>query len=194
MNDETAKEFAEGLFFEDMLPLEWRRLDAEPDEAYLAHLNDSNDNMLRMLAIMEERVQDKADEGQSLNAEIARLEAKVNLLLDMAGQILANHLLLPDQTPARLGARGIEFATTDPPTRNERVLISVYLYERYPRPLEVVGSVFSVDDTGNGAFWVRVKFEKMSPAVQDWLEKFIFRRHRRLVAQSRGQAPESHHH
>lgn len=185
MTDAHHNEFFEGLVYEDMLPLEWSGLDTEPDHAYVAHLNESNDDMLRMLAIMEEHFAEKVDEGTNFAAEILRLEAKVNLLLDMVGQILANHLMLPEQVPVRLGARGIEFAHTAPPHKNDLILLSLYLQQRYPRPLEVIGRVVSVDDAGEGAYWVRVRYEHLSTSVQDWLEKFIFRRHRRLVAHSR---------
>lgn len=185
MSDSHDNEFFEGLVYEDMLPLEWNGLDAEPDGAYIAHLNESNDDMLRMLAIMEEHFAEKVDEGTNFAAEIMRVEAKINLLLDMVGQILANHLMLPEPVPVRLGSRGIEFAHTAPPGRNDLILLSLYLQQRYPRPLEMVGRVVSVDDAGEGAYWVRVRYEHLSASVQDWLEKFIFRRHRRLVAHSR---------
>lgn len=185
MHEESDKGFFEGLFYEDILPLEWRRLGAEPDHTYLAHLNESNEDTLRMLAIMDERSVEKSDEGVTLAAEITRLETKVNLLLDMVGQILTNHLLLPDQIPVRLGPSGIEFAHAKPPKADERVVITLYLHQRYPRPLEIAGHVVSVDDTGQGAYWVKVRFLGVSSSVGDWLEKFIFRRHRRLVAQSR---------
>ncbi len=189
MHEETDKGFFEGLFYEDILPLEWRRLGTEPDHAYMAHLNEANDDTLRMLAIMDERSVEKAEEGTTLTAEITRLETKINLLMDMVGQILTNHLLLPEQIPVRLGANGIEFAHTKPPKPDEHIVITLYLHQRYPRPLEILGRVASVDDTGQGAFWVKVKFEGVSPSVEDWLEKFIFRRHRRLIAQSRGVPP-----
>jgi hypothetical protein len=185
MHEETHKGFFEGLFYEDILPLEWRRLGTEPEHMYLAHLNETNDDTLRMLAIMDERSLEKTEEGATVAAELTRLETKVNLLLDMVGQILANHLLLPEQIPVRLGANGIEFAHAKPPTAHERVVVSLYLHPRYPRPFEVLGKVVSVDDTGQGAYWVRVRFEGVSHSVEDWLEKFIFRRHRRLIAQSR---------
>jgi len=189
MSDSHDNEFFEGLFYEDMLPLEWRMLETEPDRAYVAHLNESNEEMLRMLAIMEEHFSEKLDEGANFAAEILRLEAKVNLLLDMVGQILANHLMLPEQVPVRLGSKGVEFAHTAPPADNELIQLSLYLQQRYPRPLQVLARVVSADDAGQGAYWVRAKYEHLSTSVQDWLEKFIFRRHRRLVAHSRSASP-----
>ena len=132
---------------------------------------------------------EKTDEGVTLAAEITRLETKVNLLLDMVGQILTNHLLLPDQIPVRLGPNGIEFANTKPPKPDDRVVITLYLHQRYPRPLEMAGQVIAVEDTGQGAYWVKVKFMGVSTAVEDGLEKFIFRRHRRFIAQSRSGTP-----
>lgn len=185
VNQDADNGFLEGLFYEDMLPLEWRRQNTAPEESYIAHINEADDETFRMLSIMEERVVEKSEDGTTLAAEVARLEIKVNLLLDMVGQILANHLLLPAQTPVRLGARGIEFAHTHPPAVNDHIVMSLYLHTRYPRPLEVLGKVHSVDDTGSGAYWVRVRFEHVSAAVEDGLEKFVFRRHRRLVAHSR---------
>ncbi len=189
MHEETDKGFFEGLSYEDIMPLEWRRLGTEPDHTYLAHLNEANEDTLRMLAIMDERSVEKNEEGTTLAAEIIRLETKVNLLLDMVGQILTNHLLLPDQIPVRLGASGVEFAHTKPPKVDDRIVITLYLHQRYPRPLEIAGHVVSVDDTGQGAYWVKARFEGLSTSVEDWLEKFIFRRHRRLIAQSKGSTP-----
>lgn len=183
--------FLQGLSYEDLLPLEWRRCGTEGRDAAAARLNDANEDMLRMLAIIEERTLEKPDEPGAASAELLRLEAKVNLLLDMMGQVLSNHVVLPDPVPVRLGAAGMEFAHTAPPRAGEHIVASLYLHPHYPRPLEVMGEVVAANDTGSGAHWVHVGFEQISPAVQDWLERFIFRRHRRMIAQSR-TAPRHH--
>ncbi len=174
---------AQGLIYEDTLPLTWRRLESAPGETQLARLNDSNEAFLRALSALEEHHPGHAeleDRFPIIRQELERLDLKLNLLMELVGHVLSRQMMLPEPLPVRVGAGGIQWRSGVLPERGARVYVELYLRPRYPRPLELVGEVTECSDNQ-----VKLAFVGMSEAVQDWLEKLIFRHHRRRIARRR---------
>jgi hypothetical protein len=184
MNPATLDPLAEGLSFEASLPFAWRVLDAVPDAAHLAYWNEYNEAALRSMAALDEYTNQPPEEYTTQGHDLARLEFKVNLMLDLIGQLLAQQMLLPDAVWLKVGARGIEWASPQAPALGEPLLLQLYLTPSYPRPLELPATVVKCDTLTVGARCTAV-FVGCSELVQDWLEKLIFRHHRRRVAHAR---------
>lgn len=180
--------FDEGLVYHADVPLVWRRLAGEPG-ASPESLNLSNEQTLRLLAAVEEFYPDGAEE-HSQNHEYARLELKLNLLLELVSELLAAQRSLPPSRPLRINAHGVEWnhVGNDVPQVADRLLVEVFMSVEVPRPLRLVVHVQQVQAAADEAI-VTASIEPMSEAVVDLLEKFIFRRHRRSIAHSR---PRSH--
>jgi hypothetical protein len=120
--------------------------------------------------------------------EIRRLEFKLDLVLAMVGQMLARQLELPPPVPVRLSAERLEWLAADGPVPGEEIEVELYLLPEYPRPLYLRGVVESSEEkTG----WIRLRFAGLSEPVRDWLERTIFRYHRRQIALSRRSTPQS---
>ncbi len=184
MNSASLDPLAEGLSFEASLPFAWRVLDAVPDAAHLAYWNEYNEAALRSMAALDEYTNQPPEEYATQGHDLARLEFKVNLMLDLIGQLLAQQMLLPETVWLKVGSRGIEWTSTQVPAAGEPLLLQLYLTPSYPRPLELPATVVKCDTLTVGARCTAV-FVGCSEIVQDWLEKLIFRHHRRRVAHTR---------
>ncbi len=174
--------FAEGLSYEDILPLQWRPMTGTPAGEELLRLNRDNEAVLKVAMVLGE-VRPDPGEDPSAATELAHLDFKLNVLLDLVGRLLVREEILPAAVPLRLSARGLEWSADPAPSPGEAILVGLYLHPSYPRPVELPARVL---ETGPGADGrVRVRFEHLSEAVEEGLERLIFRNHRRLIAQSR---------
>ena len=78
------------LAYEDMLPVGWRPLQRPLDLAAVAALTDRNVRTLMVCATIEEQGPvEKAEDKTMHSADLLRLEVKMNLVLELMGQLLA---------------------------------------------------------------------------------------------------------
>jgi hypothetical protein len=180
-----------GLVYEDLIPLSWRLLDSRPDTAELLAVHQSNERILRCLTAVDESRSESGDEEQGPIAhDIARLDIKINLLLDMMGRLLSRHVPLPDPVPIRMYANGLQWRSDSAPERGSLVEVELYLSRRFPSPIVLRGRVDAVTPAEGGQL-IELGFGDISEPVRNWLEKLIFRQHRRQVAHSRKTQRES---
>lgn len=182
MNDEINEHLGQGIVYEARLPLAWKVLTVKPDEPQLAVINENNEAILRTISSLEDFAPDHTEDLSGLNQEIARIDVKLNLLLDLVGQLLAAQSTIPSNMVVRLGAVAVEWSGTNLPGVGQYVQIELYLHRSYPRPLCLLGSV-RAGQLGESS--VIVPFEGIGEPVQDALERLIFRHHRRRIAQAR---------
>ncbi len=188
MSDRTSQPLAGGLVFEAPLPLRWTRHEAATHPGELALLEHENQESLRvMLAVDEHHAAHTADDTP-FGHEVARLDSKLDLLLQLVAQLLARHSPPAERVPVRLGARSIEWEAAQVPAQGNRVLIEVYPNPKFPCPLVLSGRVQATRPAPAGQS-VTVAFEHLGDAVREELEKFIFRAHRRHIAHARRTPP-----
>lgn len=145
------------------------------------HQQLSNEETLRVILSLDEHHVEASDENPEFAHEVQRLESKINLILELVSQVLARQLQLPGALPVRLSAHAIDWeAVGAVPAVGSPVLIEIYVCPRYPRPLFLSATV---KDSAGGR--VRAAFDDLGDAVQDLLEKLIFRHHRRQIAATR---------
>ena len=79
------------LAYEDLLPVRWRPQSETVSEVMAAqHLVERNLRVLQACDALEEHGQtEKSDDESPHSADLMRLDFKLNLLLDLAGQLLA---------------------------------------------------------------------------------------------------------
>ncbi len=184
---ENNNSFFEGLFYESNIPLVWQVMDAVPDDNELMIINEDNGRFLKALAALNEGMPEAAEEIPQTAAELQRLDLKLNLLLEIVGQLLASQSTLPLPTQVRLGHCGIDWVAQDFPPSGVLVRVEVYLRKELPSPLKFHGVAVitegAQDDVDGEKKRVQLRFVGLSTALQDDLEKFIFRHHRRSIAQ-----------
>lgn len=189
MSDAPKHPLVKGLVYEERLPLGCTVIDDVPDDWELQDINESNESFLRLFAILEESHPVKPDMDEAmmeLHHELTRLDLKIDLLLEFVAQALNRKLTLPERVNLRLGPQGIVWMCNQPPPMDSIVRLDLFLFPRYPRPIDLFGDVVNVNAMNDGSE-VTVAFRDLSEPVQDWIEKIIFRFHRRSIANRRLQ-------
>jgi hypothetical protein len=167
------------LAYQDLLPVGWRPISKAPDMATVTSMADSNVRILQVCAAIEEQgAVEKKDEKSPHSADIMRLEVKMNLLLDLMGQLIAASQPRPPTTVIRFNALGAVWNATVPMRVGEQGMLEIYLRDSLPRPLTLVANITQVRPDGQ----VRAAFAPPGEAASDLIEKLAFRRHRRQVA------------
>lgn len=173
----------EELAYEDILPLQWRAAAAPIDDLMRRSFMERNLKLLQACAALEEHGQpEKNDERSPHHADIIRLDMKVNLLLELVGQILVASRPRPEAAPVRFNALGATWQHKgNLPADGSAGVLEIHLREFIVEPLRLSGKVMNVSSEGR----VKVKFDNPGEAVADLIEKLAFRRHRRQVAGAR---------
>jgi hypothetical protein len=167
------------LAYQDVLPVGWRELPKSLDLTAVTALMEGNVRVLQVCAAIEEQgAVEKKDEKSPHSADLMRLEVKMNLLLDLMGQLLAAAQPRPATTVIRFNALGAVWKSTTPRRVGEQGLLDIHLRDSLPQPLTVVANVTHVAADGQ----VKVTFSPLGEAVSDLIENLAFRRHRRQVA------------
>ncbi len=192
MSELPEDPLAEGVCYEEGLPLTWRRLEAPVDSARWHELNARNEAALRLLCIRMEGPRESTDE-QASSHELAQIDFKLSLLMDLVGELLVRQLEMPVTRRVRLGSQGLLWEGPEgQETRlavGDRVLVTVYLDPYCPRPVAFPGRVYRSEQVLDLDYRAGIVLEGLSETVQDWLDRFIFRHHRRRIAQARTRRP-----
>lgn len=175
---------ASSLAYEDVLPLVWR-VTGILSESALLRQQEENETALRMIAALEEYAP-RMEEGQGeWAADFARLDFKLNCIMDLLGQLLTQQVVLPPSMPVCLRSDTLSWLTSEsPPVAGTHGVVEVYVSARYPRPITFAG-VISVVVAEVAGTRVQMDCQGLSELASERLEKFIFRRHRRSVAHFR---------
>jgi len=170
----------EELAYEEVLPLAWRALPEPFDPSLIGSYQDRNLRVLQAIAALEEHTPvEKPDENSPHHADIVRLDMKLNLLLDMVGQLLAASRPLPRATPIRFNALGAVWQGQSPfPEMGNQGVLEIYLRDGVADPLRLFGRIASVAPDGR----IKARFVPPGEHIANLLEKLAFRKHRRQVA------------
>jgi hypothetical protein len=166
------------LACEDMLPVAWEPLPRPRDPFAQALADDSNLLLLQACVAVEERpVRDGKEETAPLFAEMARIELKLNLVLQMLGEVVrrGHPAALARVRFNSLGASW--WPKGAPPQAGSRGALRIQLRGALPQMLDLPGEV-----SGCESGEVRIRFDQVSDAIAELLGRLIFLRHRRHLA------------
>lgn len=175
----------EGVFLEGKLPLSWLAASGF-DEGQLERWMHANAALLRALAVLDSAATEtERDAPTPAGKAIERLEAKTDLTLALVIQLLGQHTVLPPVHPVILRAASIDWLTDQPPGDGRTIAVSLYLSPKLPLPLVLPASVEALENSPAGTK-VRARLSGLDEDVQDWLERTLFRHHRRAVQKMHG--------
>lgn len=167
------------LAWEEVLPVAFRPLAAPLPPEQLARLQERNLRLLQVYAALEEQgAVDKTEDKGLQPADILRIEAKLNLLLDLMGQLLAAQNPRPAPVLVRFNALGAQWHPQVAPRPGEQGQLEIWLRDSLPQPLVLVTRMTTIAADGS----VTASIEPPGEAVADFINKLAFRRHRRQVA------------
>ena|SRR5436190_8971505 len=173
------------LAYEDLLAVRWRAHSETVSEVMAAqHLVERNLRVLQSCDALEEHgLTEKIDDDAPHSADIMRLDFKLNLLLDLAGQLLANSQSRVHPVPIRFNAVGASWKCDQPPQPGAHGILEITLRELIVQPLSLPAEAVGGAPHGEAC----VRFLWLGETVADHIEKLEFRRHRRKIAGQRQQ-------
>jgi len=182
MGDEAWQAFSQRVVFEDSLPLTLEPW-AGRDGAEL--VEEHNLQVLATLAALDERRPEPGEESGALMQELARLDGKLNALMEIVGRLLMPDHALPRRWPIRFNAVGAEVPAALWDARPGAHLLKIHFDACRALPLTL--PVVPADGPADGRIFLA--FDAPGPAVGEGLEKLVFRQHRRKVAEARQSGP-----
>ncbi|WP_413625703.1 PilZ domain-containing protein [Luteibacter sp. Lutesp34] len=158
-----------------------------PDAAALALINDRNASVLVAVSALMERRTESTEDDNPLSNEVARLDAKLNVLMEIVNRLLLPQSDLPARVSMRFNAAGAVLPWAGLPAVGQPVMLRLHFDACRALPLELPGVRVAGPSDGKGF----ISFEGLSEAVRDGIERLVFRQHRRQVAEARAQARPS---
>ncbi|TCO81076.1 atypical PilZ domain-containing cyclic di-GMP receptor [Plasticicumulans lactativorans] len=150
-------------------PLRIQALAALPDAATLGATDAANRTVLRALLALA--VGDAGDDGAVPDDPVARVEAKLDAVLDLLAGMLAAAAPLPPAVALVLAADRLEWAA---PAGAGPVCVELYPDPRYPRALRLYG-IAEPTEAGGG----RLPLAGLAAASAEVLTRLVFVLHRR---------------
>ena len=171
----TGRVSCEGQWHLDCVPIEWPLPAIEA-----SRLADRNANTLAVMAALEERRAEQAEDDSPLMQEMLRMDAKLNALIDIVNQLLVPTHTLPSRQPLRFNAVGAILPAPLVPA-GETFLLRLRFDVCRSLPLELVARREKRLDDGR----IFVVFALLNDVQGDAIERLVFRHHRRKVAEAR---------
>lgn len=174
----------DALSYESALPLHWQPLERLPDALTLDRHNDENLRVLAAVALLDEQRGNgpgTGDDVSGVEAEIARLNQKMNLLVELVSFLVGQQAPPPPAQAVRLSWQGVgwhgEAALGDG-------LVSLRLHRSVPQPF-VWPARIVIAEAGE----LYARFAPFSEPCQAALERHVFLHHRRAIAGTRRPTP-----
>jgi len=172
------------IAYEDLLPVRWRPEISAPSDVQAAHFAERNVRVLQACDALEEHGQldkKKADDESPHSADLVRLDFKLNVLLDLVGQLLAQSQPHPQSRQIRFNAMGAVWKTGESLKPGEHGILEITLRDVIVQPLHLPAQIVAGAEPG----FTRARFLSLGESVADHIEKLVFRRHRRKIAGAR---------
>jgi hypothetical protein len=169
------------------LPLQWRALDAVPPVAELAQMNKANEKLLEVVLNADDNpLESEPQDNREIRQELRRIDAKINLLMEWMGTLFLKQHGVTERFPLDFSARGMAFSVPVQLNVSQMLQMDLYLEPMFPQPLKLIGSALKVEQQGD-QWLVLAEFVELTDHVQALLEKYVFRIHRRLIAQAKNK-------
>jgi len=166
------------LAYHDVLPVQWQPRERALTHFELASLEEANLLLLQAHVALEDH--SPGDDAGALSGEIARLDLKLNLVLQLLAKLVLKERM-PPPTTIQFNALGASWtAVGSTPTEGSHGLLRIYLRGSLPQPLDLAATVTAVQGST-----VKFEFEQLPESVAELIQRLAFLRHRRDVAGAR---------
>lgn len=179
----TIQAEPQGVFYAAELPLGWQALNS-PQPTQIAQWQHEAVTLLRALPVIETPLAEtERDIAAPAGKAVERLEAKLDLALNLISQLVRQNSQLPLAQPIVLRANTLEWRSETAPRQDQQILLALHLSPLLPQALIIPALVTSVSPQEKG-FLIKASFLHLNPDLEDSLERTLFRFHRRAIQQS----------
>lgn len=185
MSLDHTESLSDGITFQTTAPVDWQRIESLPVGNTQSQTASANLRLLNALNVLEDVPQEHESSLQNVS-ESVHLDAKLDLVLGMLGELLHQQAKIPETSQVTISAHTLklaESARTELPGEGDLLRVRLFLDTRYPQALLLYGTVLSVTTAG-----FLLEICDLSDPVQEQLDKLIFRQHRRAIASSRSES------
>ena len=150
-------------------------------------ITQANINRLNIiLNLNETHPHDLDEESPGLAREFQRIDLKINVILEMVGQLILQGGTLPEPVSINLNPHYIEWHESASSLElDQRVKLELFPDMRVPFPLVFCGKIESISAADNKQDNIKIRLDPLDEPFLELLEKYIFRCHRRDVARMR---------
>lgn len=188
MPNQQDDQNSRGVSFSGNMPVQWEKRTLEGPLSRL-EADEKNARLLKAMLVSQDLQYEYADEsGDRAVADLVRVEAKLDLLLDMVSQLLRSERQGAIETAVVVWLTGAAWISLDDhlPSVGERLWLALYIDSRLAQPLRLPVLVTDITRHG-GRSEITVAFDSLDEPVEDLLGKLIFRQHRRMIAQQKAE-------
>ena len=185
MSTDQAQSLSDGINFKVTTPVDWESIESFPVDLAQSQTASANLRLLSALNVLED-VPPEHEKSQQSSHESIHLDAKLDLILGMLGELLHQQAKIPDAALVTVSAHTLSLAGLNDaslPETGASLRVRLFLDTRYPQALVLYGTVSSRTAAG-----FSLKICNLGDLVQEQLDKLIFRQHRRAIASSRSES------
>ncbi|WP_395793507.1 PilZ domain-containing protein [Aquimonas sp.] len=184
MNPDQAEAqlFADALVCVDELPY---RLSPRPSGIeFRSAAVAAAERLLHSLVALESSLPEEAEPGLTDSA-LQRLDAKLDLVLDLLSRLLASEQPTLLARPLRWSRLGARIEVSEAPQVGSPQLLILHLQTGLPVPLKLPVDVLAVAPGAGGLHIAWLAFPTDAAGLEAELQRLLFRQHRRQIAASR---------
>lgn len=178
MSAEHPGQLGANVFFEDDLPVSWQVLLSPPLPREQEQCKEDNELTLRTLHLLQSNLTENLDVAP-MGLELRRLEQKIDLLIQWVGTQTLRDAIMPPRSRIRMYQSEFCWDCPQAPAAEQWIEVAVYVEKFLPQALRFRGQVVSPGIT-KGMTCI-----SLANANGPEYEKFLFRKHRRRVAQAK---------
>lgn len=146
------------------------------------------ETLLRSVALVEDaRSDDGHDDRSDATLQVQRLEAKLDLVMVLLGRLVRQSSQDLPLRPLRWSRRGIrlEQGARSGAAPGSMGVIRLQPCDWLPDHIDLPVVIVAEAANGAGAYYLWLRFEGLSDALEMALERHLFRLHRRQIAEAR---------
>ncbi len=145
--------------------------------------------ILRALNTLESSAERESDIADPHQRQIERLEAKIDMAVSMLAQLLDTQGSWPHMQSCQLFAKGLVTNTGLKLDEGAHGIIELFLDHRLPQPLVLPAVVTSCHSHEGNHFRIHFDWFGLDEHATEWLERTVFRLHRREIQMQRQGKP-----
>lgn len=183
--------FADQVSYDDRLPFDLDPIETKLSASQRERLAARNVSVLRAVGVLEEHRSEPEDRN-GMEGDIARLDLKLNLVIELLGVAINMQRPLPQDHEIRISTKGIRWHCEQLVAQSgETVMISLFLHACSAQAVQWEANILANEPAEDGGHYCWAEFEALPDAMTQYLERLIFRHHRRQIAEERGASPKS---
>ena len=183
---EQAQErlFADALACSGEFPV--RYADAAPESSTVERAIERAEGLLRAIALVEDTHGDEVDERGAQELALQRVEAKLNLVLEVLSALIRKQTDALPVRPMRWSRHGVEAVVPAADALPDRGFLLIQPVMWLPQLLELPVVLLASQPEGDRQrLWLQ--FDPQPAPLEAAVERHLFRLHRREIANSRAR-------